>query len=84
MTHRFVILLGGLMPITMRELGKASGYSVATFSLVLNGRSHLVSYETKQQILATAKGLGYRPNLVGRSLRSPHANTIGPIVDNVI
>jgi LacI family transcriptional regulator, galactose operon repressor len=72
------------MPITLRELGKATGFSVATFSRLLNGRSHLVSYETRQQILATAKELGYRPNLVGRSLRSARANTIGLIVDNVI
>jgi LacI family transcriptional regulator len=72
------------MPITLRELGKATGFSVATFSRVLSSRSHLVSYETRQEILAMAKELGYWPILVGRNLRSPRANTIGLIVDNVI
>ncbi len=72
------------MPITLRELGKATGFSVATFSRVLNCRLHLASYETKRRILATAKKLGYRPNLVRRSLRSARTNTIGLIVDNMI
>jgi LacI family transcriptional regulator len=66
------------MPITLRKLGKATGFFVATVSRVYNGRSHLVSHEIRQQILAIAKEPGYRPNLVGRGLRSPHANTIGP------
>ena len=72
------------MPVKLREFAKATGFSVATVSRVLNGRSRLVSYETKQQILATAKELGYRPNLVGRSLRGACTNTIGLIVDNII
>jgi DNA-binding LacI/PurR family transcriptional regulator len=72
------------MPITLRELGKATGFSVVPVSRVLKGRSHLVSDEAKQQILATAKKLGYRPNLVGNSLRSARAGTTGLIVDNFI
>ncbi len=70
--YRFAILLGGLMPVTLRELGKATGYSVVTVSQVVNSRLHLASYETKRQILAMVKKLGYRPNLVRRSLRSAH------------
>jgi DNA-binding LacI/PurR family transcriptional regulator len=72
------------MPITLRELGKATGFSIVTFSRVLKGRSDLVSFETKQEILAMAKELGYWPILVGRNLRSPRANTIGLMVDNVL
>jgi LacI family transcriptional regulator len=72
------------MPITLRELGKATGFSVASFSRVLKGRSHLVTYETRQQILAMAKEFGCQPNLVGRSLRSVRTNTIGLIIDNII
>lgn len=72
------------MPITMRELGKATGYSVATFSRAFNGRSHLASYETKQQLLSVAKELGYRPNLIGHSLHTVRTNTIGLMVDNIL
>ena len=72
------------MPITLRELGKATGFSVARFSRVLKGRSHLVTYETRQQILALAKGLGCQPHLVGCSLRNVRTNTIGLIVYNII
>jgi LacI family transcriptional regulator len=72
------------MPITMRELGKATGFSVATFSRVLNDRLQLVSYETKQQLLAKAKELGYRPNLIEHRLHSGPTNTIGLILDNYI
>jgi DNA-binding LacI/PurR family transcriptional regulator len=70
------------MPFSLRELGKATGFSVATFSRALNGRSHLVSYKTKPLILAIAQALGHRPILVGRDLHSSPANTIGLLVDN--
>jgi DNA-binding LacI/PurR family transcriptional regulator len=72
------------MPITLRELGKATGFSIVASSRVHKGRSHLVGCETEQQILAKAKELGYWPNLVGRSLHSGRASTIGLMVDNVI
>ena len=65
------------MTVTLREAAKATG------SRVLHGRSHPVSDETKQQILASAKEPGYGLNLVGRSLRSARTNTLGLIVDNI-
>jgi LacI family transcriptional regulator len=70
------------MPITLRELGKATGFSIVTYSRVLKGRSQLVSYETKPLILAIAQALGHQPILVGRDLHSSPANTIGLLVDN--
>jgi DNA-binding LacI/PurR family transcriptional regulator len=36
------------MPVTLRKLAKATGFSVATVSRVLNGQSHPVSDETNR------------------------------------
>jgi DNA-binding LacI/PurR family transcriptional regulator len=72
------------MPMTPRELGKATGFSVATFSRRLNSRSHLVANEARQQIIATAKEHGCQPNLAGRSLCSVRTNTIGLNVYKII
>jgi LacI family transcriptional regulator len=39
--------------------------------------------ETKKQILAIARDLGYQPNQVARSLRLEHSKTIGIIADDI-
>ena len=66
------------MPVILRELVNATGYTAATVSQVLNSRSHSGSDETKQQIFAIETGC--RRNLVGRS---PCIYTIGQIVENI-
>lgn len=45
--------------LTGREIADRSGVSLATVSLVLNGKSG-VSEETRQRVLTTAEQLGYR------------------------
>jgi len=62
--------------ITITDVARACGCSIATISLVLNGRGK-VSAATKKRVLKTAERLGYVPNLAGRSLRTQRTNTIG-------
>jgi len=71
------------MPITLNELAKAAGVSVSTVSRALNNSSHPVNENTKHYILKLAKELGYRPNLIARSMRTERTNTIGLIADNI-
>ena len=68
----------GLDPkrITITDLAKACDCSIATISLVLNGRGK-VSEATKKRVLRAAARLGYMPNLAGRSLRTQRTNTLG-------
>ncbi|TVR66221.1 MAG: LacI family DNA-binding transcriptional regulator [Spirochaetaceae bacterium] len=53
--------------ITTRELAQDLGVSRATIDRALNGRGR-ISEETRERIARRAQELGYRPNLIARSL----------------
>src|SRR5690349_3569865 len=64
---------------TIREVAKQANVSVATVSHVING-TRFVEAETKERVKDAIKALGYRPNLLARSLRRQETHTIGLIV----
>lgn len=61
---------------TLRDVAEASGVSVATVSLILNGKGERMAARTRRLVLATAEELGYSGNAAARSLRSGHVRTI--------
>jgi LacI family transcriptional regulator, galactose operon repressor len=65
--------------ITMRDVAKASGFSPATVSIVLNNAplARYIAPATKKRIEETAKKLGYRPNVMARFLRSNRSHSVG-------
>lgn len=70
---------------TIRDVARESGFSASTVSIVLN-RAPLARYirrETKQHIEAIAKQLGYRPNLLARSLRNQRNHAVGVMVFDI-
>jgi DNA-binding LacI/PurR family transcriptional regulator len=69
------------MAVTIREIAKATGVSIATVSRALNDTEHPINEETKQRVLTTAKELGYRPNQAARNLRLDRSLMIGIITD---
>jgi DNA-binding LacI/PurR family transcriptional regulator len=71
------------MPITLHELAKATGSSIATVSRVLNNIDHPVTDSTKERILTIANQMGYRPNVTARGLKMDRTFTIGLIVYNI-
>lgn len=71
------------MAVTLTELAKAAGVSVATVSRALTDSDHPINADTKQRILTLANELGYRPNMMARSLKTERTFTIGIIVDNI-
>ena len=71
------------MQITILQLAKAAGVSVATVSRALSNSAHTVNPETKQRIINLAREMGYQPNQVARSLRKEHSQTIGIITDDL-
>ena len=72
-------------PVTIKEVAKEAGVSIATVSRVLNQHTSVTS-ETKECVLKVMKELGYNRNEVARSLKMRHTNTIGivaPKLSNV-
>ncbi|WIX32453.1 LacI family DNA-binding transcriptional regulator [Salinicola sp. JS01] len=58
------------------QVAEQVGVSPATVSRAFN-RPELLNAATRERILSTAKRLGFRPNKVGRSLRSGSTRTLG-------
>ena len=61
---------------TIRDVAQAAGVSITTVSHVINGTRY-VSDEVAGQVRRAMDELGYRPNVVARSLRSGKTRTIG-------
>jgi LacI family transcriptional regulator len=68
--------------VTIYDVAREAGVSMATVSRVLNGTA-VVKEETRQKVLAAIKKLHYRPNAVARGLASKRTKTIGVIVPDV-
>lgn len=66
----------------IKDVAKASGVSVATVSRYLNKKGY-ISVEAKTKIESVIKELGYKPNLVARSLSTKQTNFIGLIVPDI-
>ncbi|MCZ8512169.1 LacI family DNA-binding transcriptional regulator [Paenibacillus filicis] len=69
--------------VTIYDIAKAVDVSVATVSRVLSNSSYPVSPELKRKIKAAAKELGYRPNMIGRQLKTNNSMTIGVIIPSI-
>ncbi|GAC1622713.1 MAG: substrate-binding domain-containing protein [Ktedonobacteraceae bacterium] len=67
---------------SIKDVAEAAGVSTATVSRVLSNGLH-VRPEVRERVLLAVEQLGYRPNLVARSLRSQQSNTIGLIVSDI-
>ena len=67
------------MNVTIKDVAKAAGVSVATVSRVLNN-SATVSTAATEQVNKAIKELGYSPNFLGRNLRKCETNVILAII----
>jgi DNA-binding LacI/PurR family transcriptional regulator len=70
------------MVATVTDVAEKAGVSVSTAARVLSGRGY-ASEETRRVVLEAAKGLGYVPNQVARSLRTRQTRTIGLLIGDV-
>ncbi|ATO32140.1 HTH-type transcriptional regulator GalS [Dickeya dianthicola] len=68
--------------ITIRDVARQAGVSIATVSRVLNNSS-AVTQQTRDQVLQTVEQLGYRPNANAQALASQVSDTIGVVVMDV-
>jgi len=70
------------VPATIRDVARASGVHISTVSRTFSA-PHLVNPETRSRVLATAEGLGYRPNRAARALITGRTHNIGLIVADI-
>src|SRR6185437_9707792 len=79
-----LIGLGGTNTlVTIRDIAKATGLSIATVSMVLNKAARRIPPATQQLVEETASKLGYFPNLQARSLRSKRTHSVGVLIFDV-
>ena len=67
--------------MTISDIAKLSGVSVATVSRVINNKGY-VKDETRKKIEAVIEENGYRPNAVARSLTRNDTSMIAVIMSN--
>ena len=65
--------------VTIYEVAKASGVSLATVSRVINNQGN-VTEKTREKVQATIKKLGYKPSGLAQALATNKSTTIGVVV----
>jgi LacI family transcriptional regulator len=69
--------------VTIREVAREAGVSVATVSRVVTGSHHRVRPATRRRVQAAVARLRYQPNLIARGLKKRITHTIGLIVPDI-
>lgn len=70
-------------PVTVRDVAKLAGVSLATVSRALNGTAR-VSEGVKKRVFAAIDELGYVPSASARSLRATKTETIGVVLPDLL
>lgn len=70
------------MAASIKDVAREAGVSIATVSRVLNDID-VVNEETKKKVKEAIEKLGYRPNIVARSLKTQKSSTIGIIIPDI-
>ena len=69
--------------ITIYDVAKHCGVSVATVSRIVNNADYPVSNELRLRVQASVRELNYKPNMLGRYLKSNRADEVGVIIPNI-
>jgi LacI family transcriptional regulator, galactose operon repressor len=71
-------------PVTMRDVAKAAGVSVATVSHVVNDKQGArIGEAARERVRRAIEELGYRPNALAKNLVSGHSKFIGLVADAI-
>jgi len=71
------------MGITIEDVAREVGVSIATVSRYLNGPDGAVARETGERIRSAVERLGYVPNSAARSLKTGKTHLIGVLLANI-
>ncbi|HJC99706.1 MAG TPA: LacI family transcriptional regulator [Candidatus Dwaynia gallinarum] len=70
------------MAISIKDVAREAKVSIATVSRVLNG-IEVVNEETQKRVRDAVEKLGYRPNIIARSLKTQRTRTIGILIPDI-
>ncbi len=69
---------------TLKDVARAAGVHASTVSRALDpGKMSLVQEETREHVRSVAEQLGYRPDVVARSLRRRQTTAIGVVMTDL-
>jgi LacI family transcriptional regulator len=69
--------------VTLAEIAQVANVSVSTVSRALSNKNYPLKEENRERIRKLADEMGYKPNLVARSLQSNRTHLVGVIVDRM-
>lgn len=69
--------------VTIKDVAKASGVSIATVSQIVNGNSKNFSPKTVEKVLKTKEELNYVPDYFARRMVMKKSKTIGVLVPDI-
>lgn len=69
--------------VTIYQVSKESGYSLATVSRVINNKDN-VTEETKRKINETIERLGYKPSAIAQGLAKSQTTNVGIVIPSAM
>nr|BFE81496.1 hypothetical protein GCM10020093_040970 [Planobispora longispora] len=70
--------------VTLEDVAKHAGVSLATASRVLNGSTRQVGASLRARVELAATQLGYRTNVAAQTLARGAANVVGLVVHDLV
>src|ERR1700687_5225790 len=70
------------MPVTIKDVARESGVNISTVSRALND-GYGVNEQTRENVIAVAARLNYRPNRIARGLVTGRSHSLGLIVSDI-
>jgi LacI family transcriptional regulator len=74
---------GDARPVSLATVAAAAGVSISTVSRIVNGETRRASAETVARVRRAVEAVGYRPNPIGRALRSGESRLVAMLVANL-
>lgn len=68
--------------VTLKDVARLSGVSIATASKALNGRAN-VHPDTRRRVMETAERLDFTPNALAQNLLTGHTGTVGLVTNDL-
>lgn len=73
----------GKPAVSIHDVARRGGVSIATVSRVINNEAQGVSPETRARIQALVKEMNYLPSRIGRALRGQATDTYALVISNI-